>query len=143
MDSKRKVSRINNLSIKWKLNVAVYCRVSTTHAEQIESLSNQIEYYRQMVSNHIDWVLVDIYADIQSGKSTSIRPQFQRMLENCSNNKIDLIITKSISRFGRNTADTLDVIHKLRLLNVDLFLKLKTYEFLKQAKHFYYQFLEQ
>jgi DNA invertase Pin-like site-specific DNA recombinase len=81
-----------------------YSRVNTTRTEQIESLSNQIEYYKQMVSNHIDWVLVDIYVDIQSGKSTSKKPELQRMLEHCINNKIDLIITKSVSRFGRNTA---------------------------------------
>jgi DNA invertase Pin-like site-specific DNA recombinase len=87
MNNKIKITRIYNLSVKWKANVAVYCRVSTPHAEQIESLSNQIEYYRQMVSSHIDWVLIDIYADIQSGKNSSGRAEFQRMLEDCRNKK--------------------------------------------------------
>jgi DNA invertase Pin-like site-specific DNA recombinase len=81
MNNIRKVSRIDKQPIKWKLNVAAYCRVSTPHAEQIESLSNQVEYYKQMVSKHIDWILVDIYADIKSGKSTSKKPEFQRMLK--------------------------------------------------------------
>lgn len=136
MDNKRKVTRINNPSIKWKFNVAVYCRVSTPHPEQIESLSNQIEYYRHMVSTHIDWVLVDIYADIQSGKNSSGRPEFQRMLEDCSNKKIDLIITKSVSRFGRNTVDTLDTINKLRTLNVDLFFEVENIHISKTSKTF-------
>ena len=136
MDNKRKVSIINKLFIKWKLNIAVYCRVSTNHEEQLESLSNQIEYYRQMVSHHIDWVLVDIYADIHSGKNSSGRPEFQRMLNDCINNKIDLIITKSISRFGRNTADTLAVIHKLRLLNVDLFFEVENIRISESSKTF-------
>lgn len=142
MDNKRKVSRIDNLSIKWKLNVAVYCRVSTAHAEQIESLSNQIEYYRNMVSNHINWVLVDIYADIQSGKNSSGRPEFQRMLEDCKNKKIDLIITKSVSRFGRNTADILAVINKLRLLNVDLFFEIENIRISETSKTFLLSILE-
>lgn len=136
MDNKRKVSRINNLSIKWKTNVAVYCRVSTTHTEQIESLSNQIEYYRKMVSTHIDWVIVDIYADIQSGKNSSGRPEFQRMLEDCRNKKIDLNITKSVSRFGHNTADILAVIHKLRLLNVDVFFEVENIRISETNKTF-------
>jgi DNA invertase Pin-like site-specific DNA recombinase len=136
MDNKRKVTRINNLSIKWKFNVAVYCRVSTPHAEQIESLSNQIEYYRHMVSTHIDWVLVDIYADIQSGKNSSGRPEFQRMLEDCRNKKIDLIITKSVSRFGRNTVDTLDTINKLPTLNVDLFFEVENIHISETSKTF-------
>lgn len=136
MDNRRKFSRINNLSVKWKLNIAVYCRVSTTHTEQIESLSNQIEYYRKMVSTHIDWVIVDIYADIQSGKNSSGRPEFQRMLEDCRNKKIDLIITKSVRRFGRNTADILAVIHKLRLLNVDVFFEVENIRISETNKTF-------
>lgn len=142
MDNKRKVTRINNLSIKWKLNVAVYCRVSTPHAEQIESLSNQVEYYRKIVRDHIDWVLVDIYADIQSGKSSSGRPEFQRMLEDCRNKKIDLIITKSVSRFGRNTADILAVIHKLQLLNVDVFFQVENIGTSETSKTFLLSILE-
>ncbi|WP_084481271.1 recombinase family protein [Peptoclostridium acidaminophilum] len=83
-----------------KIRVAVYCRVSTPHEDQVKSLSNQISYYKAMVNNRVNWELVDIYADVQSGKNTSGRPEFQRMLEDCRNHKIDMIITKSISRFG-------------------------------------------
>lgn len=97
MNNQRKISIINPHILKWKLSVAVYCRVSTSHTKQIESLSNQIDYYKNMVSHNITWNLVDIYVDTKSGRNTSDRPEFQRMLNDCINNKIDLIIKKSIS----------------------------------------------
>ncbi|MBZ9633357.1 recombinase family protein [Clostridium sp. FP1] len=103
MGNVRKFTRINHISTKWKTNVALYFIVSTAHAEQIENLSNQIEYYRQVFSSHINWVPVDIYADIKSVKNISGRAEFQRMLADCKAKKIERIITKSISRFGRNT----------------------------------------
>lgn len=136
MDNKRKITTVNNMSIKWKTNVVVYCRVSASHTEQLESLSNQIEYYEHMVSQHIDWMLVDIYSDIQSGRNSSGRPEFQRMLEDCRNKKIDPIITKSISRFRRNTEDTLEIINKLRTLNVDLFFEVENIQISETSKTF-------
>lgn len=117
----RKVTLINHYLPLRKTKVAIYCRVSTTHEDQAQSLSNQISYYRNMVNRRLDWELVDIYADEQSGKNTSGRPQFKKMLEDCRNHKINLIITKSISRFGRNTAETLDVLNKLRTFLIDVF----------------------
>ncbi|MBC2727266.1 recombinase family protein [Desulfosporosinus sp.] len=69
----------------------------------------------------MDWELVDIYADVRSGKNTSGRPRFQRMLEDCRNHKIEMIITKSISRFGRNTVETIYAINELRALLVDIY----------------------
>ncbi|MBZ9634677.1 recombinase family protein [Clostridium sp. FP1] len=87
------------------MKVAIYCRVSRLHADQIESLNNQIHQYKQLVKRHLDWELVDVYADIKSGKNTTDRTEFQRMLSDCYDHKIDLIITKSVSRFGRNTVD--------------------------------------
>jgi len=117
----RKVTRVfNPLPLK-KTKVAIYCRVSTTHEDQTQSLSNQISYYKTMVNSRIDWELVDIYADVRSGKNTSGRAEFKRMLQDCSNHKIDLIITKSISRFGRNTAETLSNLNKLRNLMVGVY----------------------
>lgn len=87
MNSKRKITRVNNTYTKWKLNVAVYCRISTTHPAQLESLSNQIDYYKNMVCNNINWVLADIYVDTKSGRNTSDRPEFQRMLYDRTNKK--------------------------------------------------------
>ena len=68
----------------------------------------------------MQWILVDIYSDVQSGKNNS-RAEFQRMIQNCMDNKIDLIITKSVSRFGRNTVETLEVLRKLKLNGVEVF----------------------
>ena len=121
MNKNRKVTQIYNPLPLKKTKVAVYCRVSTTHDDQAQSLANQISYYRDMVTRRIDLELVDIYADVQSGKNTSGRPEFKRMLQDCSNHKIDLIITKSMSRFGRNTAETIAALNKLRNLMVDVF----------------------
>ena len=116
MSNERKVTKIERIPLMLKVNVAIYCRVSTSHADQIESLNNQIYQYMQMVKRHLDWELVDVYSDIRSGKNTTDRVEFQRMLSDCYDHKIDLIITKSVSRFGRNTVDILNVINKLRSL---------------------------
>jgi len=104
-----------------RLKVTIYCRASTTHEDQAHSLANQISYLRDLVDSHLDWELVDIYADVRSGKNTSGRPEFQRMLKDCRNHKIEMIITKSISRFGRNTVETINAINGLRSLLVDVY----------------------
>lgn len=125
MSTERKVTRIDKMPPKLNLKVAIYCRVSTAHAGQLESLNNQIHKYKMMVSRHLDWELVGVYSDIQSGRNIADRVDFQRMLSDCYEHKVDLIITKSISRFGRNTVDTLAVINKLRGLLVDVFFEVE------------------
>ncbi|MEF2113525.1 recombinase family protein [Clostridium frigoriphilum] len=89
-----------------------------------------------MVKRHLDWELVDVYADIKSGKNTEGRVEFQRMLSDCYDHKIDLIITKSVSRFGRNTVDTLAVINKLRSLLVDVYFEVKNISISETSKTF-------
>lgn len=96
-----------------KLKAAAYCRVSSDHEEQESSLIVQKAYYEKYIQNNNDWVLVDIYAERMSGLRLEDRTEFQRMLEDCEKRKIDLILTKSISRFGRNTLDTLKILYKL------------------------------
>ena len=86
MNNRRKISIINKPLYKFTLNVAAYCRVSTSNQKQIESLSNQIDYYKNIITNHIDWNIVDIYADIKSERNTSGRLEFQKMLSDCINN---------------------------------------------------------
>ena len=103
-----------------KTRVAVYCRVSTAYLEQMNSLENQIDYFKSLVQQNLQWTLVDIYSDVQSGKNNG-RAEFQRMIHDCMDNKIDLIITKSVSRFGRNTVETLEVLRKLKLNGVEVF----------------------
>lgn len=100
-----------------KLRVAAYCRVSTDDEEQQTSYVKQKEHYTSYISKNPDWELVDIYADEGlSGTTTKHRKEFQRMMQDAENGKIDLILTKSISRFARNTIDTLSWIQRLRNL---------------------------
>ena len=101
--------------------VAIYCRVSTSRKEQMDSLNAQIEYYRNYVDRRRDWMLVGEYADIKSGRSASARAQFMQMISSCEEGNVDIIITKTVSRFGRNTVDTIEILRKLKALNVDVF----------------------
>lgn len=101
--------------------IAIYCRVSTNHTAQEDSLKAQIDRYQKMVEARFDWKLVKIYSEIASGRNTTGRTEFTNLMNDCRDGKIDLIITKSISRFGRNTVDILSNIRELRKLNVDVF----------------------
>lgn len=95
-----------------KLRVAAYCRVSTNHEEQESSLETQVSYYGKLISENKDWQLVKIYAERESGTQIKKRPEFVKMIKACRRGKTDLILTKSISCFGRNTLDTLKVTSK-------------------------------
>ena len=87
-----------------KKKVAAYCRVSTDQEEQLSSYENQVRYYTDMIEKNPEYDLVDIYADEGiSGTNTKKREEFKRMIDDCRAGRIDLIITKSISRFARNT----------------------------------------
>ncbi|MFT9493996.1 recombinase family protein [Anaerosolibacter sp.] len=102
-----------------QLRVAAYCRVSTDSEEQKTSYQSQVLHYRQLVETKPEWDLVDIYADEAiSGTQTNKRMEFQRMINDAIDGKIDLIITKSISRFARNTLDTLKYVRLLKEKNV-------------------------
>lgn len=93
---------------KRKLRVAAYCRVSTEQEEQLGSFANQVEYYTRLIEDEEDWELAGIYADEGiSGTGTRKRKGFQRLIEACDEGRVDFVITKSISRFARNTADCL------------------------------------
>jgi len=113
--------RVNRLSaIQVNLvRVAAYCRVSTDSDEQLLSYNSQVIHYRDLVNSKSDWQLVDIYADEGiSGTQVFKRIEFQRMINDAVEGKIDLIITKSISRFARNTLDTLKYVRLLKEKNV-------------------------
>lgn len=99
---------------KRKLRVAAYCRVSTEEEEQQNSFEIQVDYYTDKIIHHDGWQLAGIFADDGiSGVRTKKRDQFNEMIEFCRKKKIDLILTKSISRFARNT---LDCIKHVRIL---------------------------
>ena len=114
----RKQSRIQTEEAP-KLRVAAYCRVSTDSDEQATSYEAQIEHYTEYVSKHPGWVLAGIYADGGiSGTNTKKREEFNRLIADCMNDCIDMVITKSISRFARNTLDCLTYIRQLKAKNI-------------------------
>lgn len=103
------------------MRVAAYCRVSTDREEQQTSLREQMDVFRRRISEHPGWQLAGIYADEGlSATSTSRRREFQRMLADAEAGRIDYIITKSISRFARNTLDCLTYIRRLKRCGVNL-----------------------
>lgn len=102
-----------------RLRVCAYCRVSSDQAEQQESFSAQVEHYTNHIKNNPAWNFDGIYADNAiSGKNAAKRPEFMRMVKDAENQKFDLILTKSISRFARNTADCLETVRKLKQLGI-------------------------
>ena len=104
------------------LRVAAYCRVSTKQEEQLNSYENQVEHYTERINSENGWTLEGIYADKGiSGTSVKNRDEFNRMIRRCKQGKIDMIITKSIARFARNTVDCLKYVRLLNELGVDVY----------------------
>lgn len=101
------------------IRVAAYCRVSTSMEMQESSFETQRRYYTSLISQTPEHQLVEVYGDQgASGRSMARRPAFRRMLQDCENGKIDLILTKSISRFARNLPDCIRVIRRLQTLRI-------------------------
>lgn len=95
--------------------MAAYARVSTDHEDQESSLTAQTDYYRKKILQHAGWQFAGVFVDDGiSGLSTNRREGFNRMIDSCLNGDIDLVLTKSISRFARNTVDTVNIIRKLK-----------------------------
>lgn len=104
------------------MRVAAYCRVSTKQEEQLNSYENQVEHYTERINSENGWTLEGIYADKGiSGTSVKNRDEFNRMIRRCKQGKIDMIITKSIARFARNTVDCLKYVRLLNDLGVDVY----------------------
>ena len=103
-------------------NVGAYCRVSTDTEEQQGSYNSQVNYYTEKIKSTPGWRFVKVYGDEGiSGTNADNRPGFQEMMQDCENGKLDLIITKSISRFSRNVTVTLEVARKLRDKDIGIF----------------------
>ena len=103
------------------LRVAAYCRVSSNSDEQETSYEAQVNHYTNYITSHEGWTLAGIFADEGiSGTQASKRPEFNRLIQNCETGSIDLVITKSISRFARNTLDCLNYIRKLKALSIPI-----------------------
>jgi site-specific DNA recombinase len=114
-----KVQTTQNRDKYHQLRVAAYCRVSTEQEEQQNSFAVQVAYYTDLINKKKEWTLAGIFADEGiSGTQTKKRTEFNRMIRMCRNKKIDLVITKSISRFARNTVDCLEYVRQLKDLGI-------------------------
>lgn len=103
------------------LRVAAYARVSSGKDAMLHSLSAQVSYYSQMIQDNPEWLYCGVYADEALTGTKSNRAEFQKLLTECRNGKIDLVITKSISRFARNTVTLLETVRELKDIGVDVF----------------------
>ncbi|WP_418968436.1 recombinase family protein [Alloscardovia omnicolens] len=104
------------------LRVAAYCRVSTDSTDQENSLEAQKQHYETLISSHIGWSLVEVFFDFGiSGTKKHSRPALNRMLEQCRQGLIDRVLTKSISRFSRNTTDCLEMVRELTALGISIY----------------------
>ena len=104
---------------KRHLRVAAYCRVSTDSEEQLSSYENQLSYYTEKIMKEPGWTMAGVFADEGiTGTSTCKRKEFLRMIRQCRQGKIDMILAKSVSRFARNTVDTLNFTRELRSLGI-------------------------
>lgn len=119
----RKIKKIEPLAPKLpaKKRVAAYARVSSGKDAMLKSLSAQVSHYSKYIQQHPGWEYVGVYADEAMTGTKDNRREFQRLLEDCRQGKIDLIITKSISRLARNTVTMLEAVRELKNLNVDVY----------------------
>ena len=105
-----------------KRRVAAYARVSTNNEEQLTSYEAQVDYYTKYIQGRPDWEFVKVYTDEGiTGTNTKHRDGFNEMIEDALASKIDLIITKSVSRFARNTVDSLITVRKLKEKGIEVF----------------------
>ena len=105
-----------------KRRVAIYARVSTEHEAQLSALENQMDWYKPILAARPEWSLVAQYVDEGiTGTSAEKRPQFMKMIEDAKRKKFDMIITREVSRFARNTVDTLQFTRKLKEYGVEVF----------------------
>ena len=117
--------REGNSRQKQKLKVCAYCRVSTDADEQENSLENQIRHYKEVITSNPNYEYAGVYSDFAISGFKEKRPGLQKMLADARKGKIDLILTKSVSRFARNTSIVLEATRKLKELNVGVFFELQ------------------
>ena len=105
-----------------KRNVVVYARVSTEHEAQLSALENQKDWYKPILAQHPEWTVIRMYVDEGiTGTSAHKRPQFMQMIEDANYGEFDLILTREVSRFARNTVDTLEYTRNLKKHGVEVF----------------------
>ena len=105
-----------------RLRVAAYCRVSTDDEDQIKSYNSMVKYYTELIKNNNQWVFAGVYADKAiTGTKVDKREDFQRLIQDCMDGKIDMVIAKSLPRFARNTLDSIGYTRKLLSNGVAVF----------------------
>ena len=120
-----------------KKRVAAYCRVSTDSEEQLNSYEAQKNYYTQKIEDNPDWEMAGIYADEGiSGTSTRKRAEFNKMITACKRGRIDLILTKSLSRFARNTVDCLETVRLLKANGIGVYFEKENINTLTESSEF-------
>ena len=118
--------------------VAAYCRVSTDSEEQLISYANQKKVYTEMIASRKDWCFAGLFADEgKSGARADKRPEFNKMINDCLAGKIDYIITKSVSRFARNTVDCLDYVRMLKSKGIGVYFEEQQIDTLKTDSELY------
>lgn len=122
----KKVTKIDKIepskAAKKKLRVAAYCRVSTDSDAQLESLETLKMHYEHYINSRDDWEFAGLYFDEGiTGTKADKRPKLMRLIDDCKAKKVDFVITKSISRFSRNTTDCLDIVRTLLNLNIPVY----------------------
>jgi len=115
----RRIDKTKDIVPK-KMRAAAYARVSSGKEAMLHSLSEQVSYYSALIRQNPRWEYAGVFADEAITGTKENRPEFQRMLMDCREGKIDLILTKSISRFARNTVDLLETVRELKALGVDI-----------------------
>ena len=132
-----KIQTAENRDKYHQLKVAAYCRVSTEQEEQQNSYQVQIAYYTDLINRKKEWTLAGVFADEGiSGTQTKKRTEFNRMIRMCKKKKIDLVITKSISRFARNTVDCLEYVRQLKDLGIGVIFEKENINTLKMTSEF-------
>ncbi len=127
--------------LKKRLRVAAYCRVSSGKDAMLHSLSSQVSYYNRYISEHEGWDFAGIYADEAISGTKDIRDEFQRLIKDCKEGKIDLILVKAISRFARNTMTMLENVRELKAIGVDVFFEEQNLHTLSQEGEMVLTFL--
>lgn len=120
---KKKITKIEPTKIELpKLKkVAAYARVSVDKGRTMHSFSAQVSFYNNLIQKNPEWEYAGVYADLGiSGTDIKNRDEFKRLLDDCEQGKIDIILTKSISRFARNTVDLLNTVRHLKELGIEV-----------------------
>ena len=118
-----------------RLRVAAYCRVSTDDEDQIKSYNSMVTHYTELIQNNKDWIFSGIYADKAiTGTKVDKRDEFQRLIQDCMDGKIDMVIAKSLPRFARNTLDTLKYVRMLKERGIAVYFEVEKINTMKDGE---------